>query len=153
MCLRWPYQRLMLSCLCGTGSHRHYQTWRYRHHGQSGISQGEGHPSDHQGCRSKIMVPASILPRPQPNRANPFQDQTLDANGAETNYRRSMAVCRASCWNRFQTRMQQLHQKRRIRFNLNVKESKVKQTFGRKPITSLERSAKFPIPTQLFPWV
>lgn len=85
MCLRRRHQRLMLSCLCGTGPYCDYQTRRHRHHGQSWVSQGKGYPSDHQGRWSKTMVSASILTRSKPNRADIFQNQTLDAYGTETN--------------------------------------------------------------------
>ena len=75
-------------------------------------------PQRHPQRRRPSLVPAGLLPRPQPDRTGLRQDQTLDARRPEAVHRRYLASPRTPHRHHRTPGVPQLHQERRIRSNL-----------------------------------
>ena len=80
-------------------------------------------PYRHPRRRRQTAVPTALLARLEPHRAGLLQAQDPDAKGRRTNRRGHLATRRQAARPVHRPRMRQLHQQRRICFNLKQSRS------------------------------
>ena len=90
---------------------------------QSRFPQGKGRTPRHPRRRRQTAVPTALLARLEPHRAGLLQAQDPDAKGRRTNRRGHLATRRQAARPVHRPRMRQLHQQRRICFNLKQSRS------------------------------
>src|SRR3984957_3074715 len=114
--------------LCRAGSRAHPRARRHRRYGQPRQPQGPRYSRRDPRGQSQALLPASLLARPQSNRAGFRQNEDLAAQGRRPNNRTDLANHRCVARLLHPDRMRKLLQKRRIRFSLT--RSRFKAPFG-----------------------
>ena len=92
--------------------------------------QGKGRTPRHPRRRRQTAVPTALLARLEPHRAGLLQAQDPDAKGRRTNRRGHLATRRQAARPVHRPRMRQLHQQRRICFNLKQSRSRMVAVAG-----------------------